>query len=128
MNTNHKTVPHRPFGSLKWASLEQLVYMLEEIEPELQQVHRSVANLAARRNGYAAIEREIKLRLQVGIEKENIGGRETATTVGKGNMGIVSKPKSNGVRARRAAAASRQARKGPFGDLAIAAQFRAQKA
>jgi hypothetical protein len=127
MNCNHKTVPYRPFYSLSWASLDQLVYMLKEISPELEQVHRSVAGLAAKRNGYAAIEREIQLRLKVGIPKEKRRERETAKAVREGDMGTVPRPKSNGVQARRASAASRQARKGPFGDLAITAQFRAAK-
>jgi ribosomal protein L15E len=123
MNCNYKTVPYRPFYGLSWASMEQLVYMLEEIEPELKRVHRSVVSLAARRNGYAAIEREIALRLQVGLAKDQRRERQTAKAVRKGDMGTVPRPKSNGVQARRASAASREARKGPFGDLAIKAQF-----
>ncbi|WP_035527460.1 hypothetical protein [Haliea salexigens] len=68
MNTNPLTVQRRTFiRPMRWATLEQLEYMLAELAEELEQVHESVIGAAARRNGYVEVQREINWRLRTGL-------------------------------------------------------------
>ncbi len=68
MNTNPHTVPLRTFiRPMSWATFEQLEHMLVELTEELEQVHQSVMDSAARRNGYVEVQREINWRLKTGM-------------------------------------------------------------